>query len=516
VDDPAALTRRGNDLLAKRQLAEALDCFDRALAQTPDAPEPHNNRGIVLRLMGRAEDALGSLDRAIALRPDFAEAYDNRGHVLRDLNRADEALDSHDRAIALKPDLADPHCNRGHVLLGLGRTDEAMACFERAIALRPNFAEAFNNRAIGRRTLHDLAGAFDDFSRAVRMRPDYVEAWSNLGNLASEQGDYPQSVAFYRRAIALNPDYADAHRNLGLCHLLNGHFAAGWEENEWRWACRSQRRYKRNFAQPLWRGAEPLRGRTILLHSEQGLGDTIQFCRYAKAVADRGARVLLEVEPPLVELLAIEGVAQVIAKGAPLPGFDLHCPLLTLPLALGTEPATIPSARRYLGSDGGRAAGWVRRLGPRRRPRVGLVWSGNPAHANDDNRSIPLAEFATIGSQRVDLISLQPTIRDGDRAALAAHPRILDFGAELRTFADTAALCDQLDLVISVDTAVAHLAGALGKPVWILLPAYPDWRWLRDRSDSPWYPSARLYRNESRQSWSALLARLHADLDAAF
>lgn len=516
MDDPASLTRRGNDLLAKRRLAEALDCFDRALAQTPDAPELYNNRGVVLRLMGRADEALDSLDRAIALRPDFAEAFDNRGHVLRDLARPDEALDNHDRAIALKPGFADPHCNRGHLLLDLGRTGEALACFERAIALRPTFAEAFNNRAIARRTLHDPAGAFDDFSRAVSLRPDYVEAWSNLGNLASERGDHPQAVAFYRRAIALNPDYPDAHRNLGLCHLLNGHFATGWEENEWRWECRSQRRSKRDFAQPLWRGSEPLRGRTILLHSEQGLGDTIQFCRYAKAVADLGARVLLEVEPTLVELLAIEGVAQVIAKGAPLPGFDLHCPLLTLPLALRTDHATIPSARRYLGSDGQRAAGWVRRLGPRRRPRVGLVWSGNPGHANDGNRSIRLAEFATIGSERVDLISLQQTIRDGDRPALAANRRILDVGAELRTFADTAALCDQLDLVISVDTAVAHLAGALGKPVWIVLPAYPDWRWLRDRRDSPWYPSARLYRNESRRSWNALLAQVRADLDAAF
>jgi hypothetical protein len=320
----------------------------------------------------------------------------------------------------------------------------------------------------------------------------------------------------FARALSLNPNFALARWNRALFNLRRGNFRDGWPEYEARWEVETLNTFKdkREISQPLWLGTPSLEGATILLHAEQGLGDTLQFCRYVKPLADLGARVILEVQAPLVGLLAgLPGVSQIVARGESLPDFDYHCPLMSLPLAFETDLASIPGRHRYLTPDPTRVAEWAARLGPKTKPRVGLVWSGNPRHKNDHNRSIGFAAIAQLVSDDCEFISLQKEVREADRPALEAEPRVLQFGAELGDFTDTAALCELLDVVITVDTSVAHLAGALGKDVRILLGGMVDWRWLDDRLDSPWYPTARLYRQQAGEGWDPVLERVKSDLD---
>jgi hypothetical protein len=317
-------------------------------------------------------------------------------------------------------------------------------------------------------------------------------------------------------ALQHQPGNAEAHWNRGLLHLQQGRYAEGWPGYEWRWqvAHLSVSRQRRPFSQPLWLGREDLAGKTILLHAEQGLGDTLQFCRYADMVAARGARVILEVPPALLELMrTLAGPAEVLARGAALPPFDVHCPLMSLPLAFGTTLATVPAPASYLRADAAKAAAWDGLLGPGDRLRVGVAWRGSQAHKDDDRRSIDFAVFAGALSPACEFVSLQDRHRPEDAALLAASP-VRDYGSRLADFSDTAALCAAVDLVITVDTSIAHLAGALGKPVWILLAANADWRWLLGRTDSPWYPSARLIRQQPGESWAAVLADVRAGLDA--
>jgi hypothetical protein len=311
----------------------------------------------------------------------------------------------------------------------------------------------------------------------------------------------------------LQPDYADAHWNEALLRLVRGDFSRGWAKYQWRWKSESLGVSKRNFLQPLWLGAEAIDGTTILLHSEQGFGDTIQFCRYVPLVAARGARVILEVESPLHEIMTnLAGATQVISRGDALPDFDFQCPLPSLPLAFGTRLETIPAATAYLRAPDQTLKNWQARLGPKARPRIGLVWSGRPAHKNDQNRSISLRSLLPLLDIEATFVSLQKDVRSDDAAVLKERNDVLNFGDELKDFSNTAALILQLDLVISVDTSVAHLAGALGAPVWILLPYSPDWRWLLDRDDSPWYPSVRLFRQQQIGNWAGVIDQVKNEL----
>jgi Glycosyltransferase family 9 (heptosyltransferase) len=305
--------------------------------------------------------------------------------------------------------------------------------------------------------------------------------------------------------------------HLGLLRLLTGDFAGGWPQYEWRWKTHPLAAAKRDFAQPLWRGVEPIAGKTILIHSEQGFGDAIQFCRYVPLLAARGARVILEVERPLLGLMReLAGVAMVVAKGDALPDCDLQCPLLSLPLAFGTQIETIPSQTPYLAAPVPAASSWSARLGPKLgpnpRPRIGLAWSGRPTYRNDHIRSISLHALLPLLDVDATFVSLQKDVRSEDVALLQQRRDILHFGDALADFSDTAALISQLDLVISADTAVAHLAGALARPVWILLPFVPDWRWLLDRDDSPWYPTARLFRQSQARKWGEVVETIRAAL----
>lgn len=519
-DHAATHSNRGNVLRKLSRRVEALQSHDRALSLNPDLAEVHSNRGSTLQDLGRLAEALVSYDRAVVLQPDLAEAHLGRGNTLRKLGRLDEALDGFDRALSLKPDFAQVHAMRGNTLQALSRHAEALGSYDRALSLEPDQPEAHSNRGSVLQALGRLREALDGYDRALALKPDYAQAHSNRGSALQEQGRFNEALHSYDRALALVPDLAEAQLNLSLCRLLQGDFARGWEGYEWRWrSAQMESRFgaAQIFAQPLWLGERSLQGKTILLHGEQGLGDTLQFCRYAKMVSGLGARVILQAPAPLVALLrSLAGVAQVVETGIAPPAFDFHCPLLSLPLAFKTDASTVPSSERYLAADSGRLADWKARLGKQTRPRVGLAWSGSSAHANDRNRSIALTDLIAGLSPGYQYISLQKEPRDADRRTLGTRPDILTFEEHLADFADTAALCELVDVVVSVDTSVAHLAGALGKPAWILLPFVPDWRWLLDRDDSPWYSSARLFRQDRVGDWSGVLEKVRGELQRRF
>ncbi|MBK8163476.1 MAG: glycosyltransferase family protein [Gammaproteobacteria bacterium] len=497
-----AICNRGNVLMAMRRHEEALASMDRALALQPGIAEVHFNRGVILQALMRQQEALAAYERALALKPGYAEAWLNRGNALETLSRTDEALASYERAAALRPELAPVHFNRGNILRKLGRKEEALESYGRVLALKPDYAEAWNNRGNVLRELNCPEAALPDIERALALRPEYADAWLNRGIILDVLSRREEALDCFRRVIALQPDHAEAHYCISLQRLLNGDFRQGWAEYEWRWKV-ADTGIPPDYPQPLWLGREDLDGRGILLHAEQGFGDTLQFCRYARLVADRGARVILQVQPSLASLLArLAGPAQIVAQGAPLPPFDLHCPLMSLPLALGTDLQSIPAGIPYLSADTAKVAAWRTRLGTGNTPRVGLAWSGRPTHRNDTNRSIRLQELAPLLDAGATFVSLQKEVREEDRASLASMPGIRHFGDALQDYDDTAALIECLDLVVTVDTSVAHLAGALGKPVWILLPSNPDWRWLLQREDSPWYPTARLFRQARINDWN--------------
>jgi Tfp pilus assembly protein PilF len=490
-----------------------LTSFDRAMSLQPGFERAHFHRANTLHALKRLDEALASYDRVIALRPGFAEAFSNRGNVLQLLKRFKEALASYDRAIALQPDFALAHYNRGNVLQDLNRFEDALASYDRALALRPNFAEALSNRGNVLQRLKRFDEAVAGYDRAIALRPKYAEAFSNRGAALQQLKRHHEALASYDGAIDILPDYADAHFNKALCMLVLGDFDRGWDVHEWRWQTEQLRASKHNLTRPLWLGKTDIAGKTIFLHSEQGYGDTIQFCRYVPMVAARGARVILEVQQPVRRLMtSLAGATQVIARGDPLPDFDTYCPLLSLPLAFGTQLETIPAAVPYLHAAPQDVAAWDARLGPRTRPRIGLAWSGLPTHKNDHNRSVRLSALLPLLGADATFVSLHKDIRAEDAEVLKQRSDLLFFGKEIGDFFDTAALISNLDLVISVDTSVVHLAGALAKPVWVLLPFMPDWRWLLDREDNPWYPTARLFRQDGTHAWDGVIARVHAAL----
>jgi hypothetical protein len=378
----------------------------------------------------------------------------------------------------LKNDYAEAYYNHGVVLQDLQRLDEALAAFDAAIALKPDDAAAYNNRGV---VLLDLK----------RL---------------------PEAAASFEKSIALSGGFAEAYGNRGYCLLLMGRFSEGWRLHEWRKKTATPFG-NRSFPQPLWLGEEDVANKTVFVHFEQGLGDTIQFCRYGKLLAKRGAKVAMSVQSPLYPLLKqMNPDIQILKEDKAPAAFDYHCPLLSLPLAFGTTLESVPSEPAYLFADAQRSKAWEARLPARTKPRIGIVWAGNAKQKNDRNRSIGLSALAPLLSAEAQWISLQKELRAGDAGLLHGLSQIMHYGEELVDFSDTAALIDRLDLVITVDTSVAHLAGAMGKPVWIALAFNADWRWLTDRADSPWYPSARLFRQDKIGSWDNVVARLGAAL----
>ena len=502
----------GNALQQQGLIEDAVASYRRALRLNPQSAEIHYNLGRVYEAEGQLANATHSYRRAVALRPDYVEAQFNLGNVLQAAGQREEAIACYQRVLALKPDHAEAHNNLGAQFELAGQPEQAMASYGQALALRPVFPEAHNN--LGNALLADgrTNEAIASYANAIAQRPDYAEAHNNLGNALQAAGRLDEALQSHDRALALKPDFPDARWNKAFALLLQGDFAAGWRLFESRWELPGNQSAAARFDRPLWLGDTPLAGKTLLVHHEQGLGDTLQMLRYVPLLAAQGARVVVQVPATLAALAAtVTGVASVVTIGEPLPAHDLHCPCMSLPLACRTTLATIPAVVPYLAVPDAVGALWRTRLDDTRSderagPRIGLAWSGSTAHRNDRQRSLALRQLLPLLDMRAEFHSLQKEYRPGEREQLGAHGRVRDWSASLDTLADTAGLIAQLDLVIAVDTAVAHLAGALGKPVWLLLPAAPDYRWLLDRSDSPWYPTMRLFRQHSAGDWESVLA----------
>ena len=533
--DPAFHHNLGNILREQRRSAEALTCFEHAIALAPDSVDTLYNLGNICQDLGRPERAIAFFERALRLKPDAIELHNNLGTALQSIERLDEAIACYRKALSLRPDAVETLDNLGSALRAQGQLDAAQACYQRALALRPkrtesliglgvvlrdqgrpeeavaryeqalasapNHSETHNNLGVALVDLGRPREAISHYQRALAVQPDRAETHHNLGIALQRQGRCAEALACYERALALKPNYAEAHFSRAHGLLLAGRLDEGWPEYEWRFAVA---RYDRNFDRPPWSGT-PQPGETILVHAEQGFGDALQFVRFVPAVAQRCGNVVLEMPGPLVRLArTVPGASQVVAAGDPLPPFDCHCPLLSLPRVLKTNLASIPDAVPYLDFAKEASAVWTERIAPAPGLKVGLVWAGNAVGATDprhvDLRLLqPLWEIAGV-----NWFSLQVGDRAGDLSWLD-NRQILDLSPWLADFAETAAAIGHLDLVISVDTSVAHLAGGLGRPTWVMLQYAPDWRWLLDRDDSPWYPTARLFRQRKAGDWESLV-----------
>ena len=549
-DHAAAHNSLGLALYRLDHKAQALTHWRQAVALEPLYPQAHNNLGLALLERHELAEAESSLREAIRLQEDFAEAYNNLGVVLwrqSDPDKWQQALRHYRQALRLRPDYPEARHNLEQALLDRQRLTGPEARLREAIRLDPGCAGAHNNLGVALLDQEDLDGAESglrqalhlqaDFPEAhnnlsvvlwrqgrlpearaaalaaLRLRPEFAEAHNNLGNVCHAQGQMEEALARFERSIELKPDYADPHLNRALAWLLLGRWEEGWVEYEWRWQLRTVRR--RDFRQPLWDGT-PLKGRTILLHAEQGLGDSLNFIRYAPLVQARGGRVVVVAPKPLLPLLAgCQGIDRLAAFGEPLPDFDVQAPLLTLPRLFGTRPDNVPADVPYLHVDAARVQRWRLWLVAYQGFKVGIAWQGDRKHRSDRQRSAALAQLAPLVQvPGVQLFSLQ---KGAGTEQLSGCPfAVTDLGRWLDNaggaFMDTAAVMQNLDLVVCVDTALAHLAGGLGVPVWLALPFAPDWRWLRERTDTPWYPSMRLFRQPHSGDWDSVFAQMAAEL----
>ena len=462
----------------RHQWNDALASYERILRVAPEHALAWNNRANVLQLYARWDDALTSYDHALRIRPDYVDAVYNRATVLHRLRRWGEALVGYERALAMRPDHPDARSNRGAVLGELGRHDEAL----------------------------------NDFDAALAARPEYAQAHSNKARVLQELGRWPEALEYLERAISLDPQLVEAQWNRALLLLLLGDYERGWRAYEWRWRVDGMRPLLRNLQRPMWIGRESLAGKTILLHAEQGVGDTLQFSRYVPLIARQARQVVLEVAPPLRTLLAENFPdVEVIARGADLPHFDVHCALGTLPFTCGTTLTNIPPPAR-IRVAGDKVSQWEERLGTPSAMRVGVAWAGNPQHVSDHRRSIGFERFAPLLAEPIEFHILQKELRADAEAIRGSFPNVHLWTKEIAGFDDTAALIGELDLVVTIDSAVAHLAASMGKPTWILLADVPDFRWLLERPDSPWYPAVRLFRQPRRGDWESVLADVRRQL----
>lgn len=492
--------------------------------QSPCSPPDPQQRiaelfaqGVARLGKGEHEAAVAAFQQIVALDPECAPAHLNLGYLLEQRGALAEAEAAYRRALAADPRLPEAPFTLGNLLFRGRRLEEAAALFAQAAALRPDYAEAWLNLGNVQRITHQLDAAEQTFLRVAQLRPNSAPAFINLGNVYRARREIPRAIAACQHALALAPDSPEANLNLGLLYLWQGDFLRGWPLTEHRWKLKHGNPL-RALGVPRWTGAEPLAGKTILLHAEQGLGDTLQFARYVPLVVARGARVILEVQPPLRPLFADwPGPAAVLATGDPLPDFDYECPFLSLPGAFATTPATIPASPRYLTAPASHVPRWRDWLDVHARPaapRIGVKWSGNPSFPVGLYRTIPADTFAALlaAFPGIDFVSLEKDLATEALDLRRTAPNLLIPEPALANFADTAALVAQLDLVISIDTSVVHLAGALGGLTWALLPYAADWRWPQEGSVSAWYPAMRLFRQPAIAAWPAVLAEVEGAL----
>ena len=500
--DTKVLNNKGVALEALGRLDDAVASYDAAIAADPDYVYAHHNRGSALLKAAQYEHAAASFRRALTIREEIPECWNLLGVALAELSSHGEALIAFERAVALRPAYAEALNNRSAALRWTGRFEDAVASATAALDVDPTLSSAFVNRGAALGRLNDYAGALQDFEAALALTPASAPAILSRGLAREALGDLDSALADFATASELMPNKPDARICAGLTHIRRGNFQQGFALYQWRWR-KPTGPFLPHSDSTLWTGEQPVDGRSVLLHAEQGYGDVIQFCRFAADVARRGARVSLQVQPALKRLVkSLAGPAEVLSLDEPAPSFDLQAPLMNLPSALGISLQDLAARSRYLSAPQDAIDVWNDRLGERRRPRIGLAWNGAPWHENDHNRSAPLDAVAPLFETSADFLSLQKIHRPEDMERLDSIPSIRCFGESFSDFADVAAVIEHCDLIVTVDTAVAHLAGALNKPVLILLPRFADWRWMEGRSDSPWYPSARLLRQTSFGDWS--------------
>ena len=469
------------------------------------------HQALTLHRQGLSLPAQAMYQEILSIAPNHFDALHLLGVARAQSGQHQEAVNLISKAISINPNHPSSHCNLGNAFYKLNELDAAMQSYDQALRLKPDFADAYSNRGNALRDLGRLQEALINYNRAIELNPQLADAYTNLGNALKELGYLDSAEQNYRASIVINPNFHDAYWCLSLLLLLRGQFEEGWRLYEHRWKINDGGPEKRAFSQPLWLGDVSLQGKSILIHSEQGFGDSLQFCRYLPQVKALAGRVVLEVERSLMSTMAsLHSADLIVPKGSPLPPCDYHCPLLSLPLAFKVSAVTdIPIAVPYLKASAELVSIWEARLGKKFKPRIGLVWSGSSTHKMDHHRSIALEELVNHLPPQFEYVSLQRDVRDRDLEVLRKHHEIRHFGEWLNDFSETTALCELVDLVVSVDTSLVHLAGAMGKPTWLLLPFSPDWRWLLGREDNPWYPTMRLFRIENGEAgWRPVLAKL--------
>jgi len=490
----------------------AISAARQAIAVNPKFARGYCNMGLALAADRRWEDAASALRRALEIDPQFVFAMEHLGKVLGSLKQYDDAVAVMRRVVQFKPNSADALGALGIALRDNEQLSEAIEVLRRALAIEPGNFAALNGLGVALALTNQLDDAIAKFREALRVDPNSAVAVKNLGVALAERGEFDESLVKLDRAIELNPDFPEAHGNLAMVSLMNGRFARGWVEYEWRWRANlTFLATPRELSQPRWDG-KPLEGKTILLHAEQGFGDTMQFVRYVPMVAAMGGRVIVEVQRELVQLVRRAfGAEKVIGAGDLPPRFDCHCPLLSLPLAFATDLNSIPGKIPYLFADAASTARWKERVDAVGAGlKIGLVWAGNPKNRLDSKRSIPIEQiYQLVRARGARFFSLQ---KNAGNLTWPADVSVTDWTSELRDFDDTAALVANLDLAISVDTAVAHLAGAMGKRTWVMIPYVPDWRWLLGRADSPWYPTVRIFRQSVRGDWEGVMEEVRGAL----
>lgn len=512
----AAHYNLGNTLIDLKDYDQAKRSFQSCLALEPDYADAHFNMGIACSEAGRLDEAVAAYSRTIDLEPTRPEAFYNLGIACHELGRLDEAAAAYSRALELKPDFPEACNNLGTVLKDQNALEQAAVLFNRAIALRRDYADAFYNLGSVHHDQHRFTEAIAAYQAALTACPDHFKACNNLAKAYQDLRQIDQAVVWYQRALSINPDYAEARFNLSTVQLLKGNFEEGWSNYEWRFKKRDWRRtYPHRFEKPRWNG-ENFSGKTLYVHCEQGFGDMLQFVRYLPMVKARGGTVLLETREPMLRLFeGLAGVDRLVPfspESRPAVEFDLYVPLLSLPGIFQTSLATIPHAVPYLSADPAKARQWEQIL-REDELRVGLVWAGTGINPR---RASPLAWFAPLaGIDGLKIYGLQkgPAADLLDREGPPKDMLMENLGRRFEDFSDTAAAIENLDLIVSIDTSVAHLAGAMGKPVYLLLPELPDWRWMLDREDSPWYPTLRLFRQEKAGDWGPPLTRIARRLE---
>jgi tetratricopeptide (TPR) repeat protein len=541
--NPIALHRYGLLKYRQRDLEAAETLIRKALASRPNFPNAWSNLGVVLNDRGKKQEAIDCYHHAIEYNPNHANAFSNLGNSLKEKGVLDAAMACYQRAIDINPNVPDPynnlaaaqrqmgdlvqaettcrkaiglapnhsdsHVNLGAILKEQGRNSEAMACYRRALELNPNSAAAYTNLGVALRDEGRLDEAMECHKKSIEIKPNAPESYNNFAVALRDLGRLDEAIDYYRKSLAIDPNIAEHHTNLAHALLLTGQLDDGWRENEWRWKSKKPTSPVRNFAQPQWDGSR-LDGKTILLHAEQGLGDTLNFIRYVTLVRPFGGRIILEVQPKLDKICrSLEGYDEYYTFGQQLPAFDVHAPLLTLPYIFKTRVDSIPATVPYLSVDKPCPV----KMPDDGRLRVGIVWAGNPKFVEDKQRSPRLEAFLPVFDvPNVQFYGLQMGDGRADMAGRAMPANFTDLGPVIEDWVDTGAVMKELDLILTSCTSPAHLAGALARPVWIVLPFMPDYRWLMQRPDTPWYPTARLFRQTAPNNWGPVMAELVAAL----